>query len=76
MLATLAVEWLKLLRARSVWVVTVFLTAGVVAIALLTLQSVGGANPAIAGKAEAMVGDGGRPGLFAAADTVISELAR
>lgn len=70
--AALAVEWAKFRRARPVWVTTALLTTGVVAMCVLTLQSVHGANAVMAGKAQTIVGDGGRAGLFAAADTIVS----
>lgn len=70
--AALAVEWVKFRWARPVWITTAFLAIGVVAMSLITVQSVHGANPILAGKAMAVVGDGGRSGLFAAADTIMS----
>ena len=70
--AALAVEWAKFRRARPVWVTTVLLTTGVVAMCVLTLRSVHGADATMAGKAQAIVEDGGRAGLFAAADTIVS----
>ncbi|MDX5312354.1 MAG: ABC transporter permease [Rhodococcus sp. (in: high G+C Gram-positive bacteria)] len=70
--AALAVEWAKFRWARPVWVTTVLLTTGVVAMCVLTLRSVHGADATMAGKAQAIVEDGGRAGLFAAADTIVS----
>jgi ABC-2 type transport system permease protein len=68
----LAVEWVKFRRARPVWTASALLTVGVIALCVLTLKSVGGANPAIAGKAQSLVGEGGQVGLFAAACTIVS----
>ncbi|MFD6859241.1 ABC transporter permease [Rhodococcus sp. NPDC060090] len=68
----LAVEWMKFRRARPVWTATALLTIGMIALSVLTLGAVDGANPAIAGKAQSMVDGGGQAGLFAAAATIVS----
>lgn len=68
----LAVEWVKFRRARPVWTATALLTVGVIALSVATLTSVGGANPAVASKAQYLVDGGGQDGLFAAASTIVS----
>lgn len=65
-------EWLKFRCARTVWVTTIFLVAGVPAMSVLTLLALDGENPLLAGKAQALVGSGGWDGLFAAAGAIVS----
>jgi len=68
----LAVEWGKFRRARPVWTATALLTIGLIALCVLTVRAVDGADPALAGKARFLVGDGGQAGLFAAAHTIVA----
>ncbi|GAB3256811.1 ABC-2 transporter permease [Arthrobacter pigmenti] len=70
--AALAVEWLKFRRSSPMWITSIFLVLGVTGMSVLTLGSVGGSNPLLATKAQAIVGSGGWTGLFAAANTIIS----
>lgn len=68
--AALAVEWLKFRRSRPVLFTTAFLVLGIPAMTVLTLLSLKGANPLLAGKAQAVIGDGGWAGLFTGAGTI------
>lgn len=70
--AGLAVEWLKFRQSRPMWITSIFLVLGVTGMSALTLGSVGGGNPLLAAKAQAIVGSGGWSGLFAAANTIIA----
>ncbi len=68
--AALAVEWLKFRRARPVIFTTAFLVLGIPAMTVLTMLSLKGANPLLAGKAAAVIGDGAWAGLFTGAGTI------